>query len=180
MKKIISFTLIMSMLFCGFFTQNIFAKGSIDTMDENPTNEKYYDENGNYYNPETGEYFRWTSNPNSRGTIGTFEFNIQTTVTSSVRFAPTNTDIMIEVFDVHFETFQGQRTSCCDDHKFTVDFKKNGISTNLAYFTAPTSYAAHGLGGGFSTTSKYAIKVTNGDKLSGNKYLVGTGSVYSY
>lgn len=180
MKK--TFTIITSLFLV--MSSSVLSLNALEVSKTNDANQSqqlnyYYDENDNYENPMTGEYFRWTAGK-TKSEIGKFEFKIKASVTSSIRFKPDASRILIEVRNVRFETYEGLPTTCCSNHRFTVDFKKNGLSTNLAYFKAPVKYDAYSLGGGFSTSSSYAVKITNTDGLSGNKYLVGSGNVYAH
>ena len=68
MKKIIVMLLSL-MVMTSVGTMNVSALESVN-------NNIYYDEKGNYDNPETGEYFHW-DNSNARSTAKSFSFKIR-------------------------------------------------------------------------------------------------------
>ena len=59
---------------------------AVDNSNLNPTQEleEFYDEAGNYYNYNTGEYFRW-ENTNERTLVKRFTFKMQFTLTSNTK-----------------------------------------------------------------------------------------------
>lgn len=90
----------------------------------------------------------------------------------------------IVINEVYYSNYNGDRLSTGGDthHEFTVYLKKSGdpFSNNYAKFYAPTSSVSKKLGGGFSTSAKYYVKIENNDELSGDKYLHGSGYVTYY
>lgn len=70
---------------------------SVGTMNvsalESVNNNIYYDEKGNYDNPETGEYFHW-DNSNARSTAKSFSFKIRYSLKSgSFKLKGTNSKL---------------------------------------------------------------------------------------
>lgn len=139
---------------------------------------EYYDKLGNYYNPETGEYFQW-DNFNSKGYNKSFSFKMRYTLSSNY-FKLDGTNVQIELGRVYFEHYNGYKTECCNNHRFQVNLRRNGTSNNISNFNAPFGSATSSLGGGFSTTANYLIEITNIAGLPSSVYLTGSGSVYSY
>lgn len=137
-----------------------------------------YDENGNYLNAETGEYFIWDTN--SRSTAKTFSFKIRYSVSSGL-FRLNSSTVRIKVYRAVFQKSDGSSASCCNDHEFQVDLRRNAFfdTHNIATFYAPfTSTQTWNLGGGFYTDAEYYLEIYNIDTLPSNVYLVGSGEVY--
>lgn len=68
-KKILIFILTV-FIASSIIPYRVFALDTYDLQESG-----YYDKNGNYFNPETGEYFIW--NQNNRSTAKTFSFNFK-------------------------------------------------------------------------------------------------------
>lgn len=174
MKKVLLSLLVM------FLSVTLISPSVSALETNNLSNKEYYDENGNYYNPETGEYFIW--NQNSRSTAKPFSFKFQYTLTSS-NFKLNTSRVKINVYNAHFEYGSGTDTSCCNDHHFEVDLRRDQLilpTHNIADFYAPFSSASVDLGSGFSTDAEYFIEINNVDGLDEGVYLVGNGEVYCY
>ena len=170
-KKIIIFLLVM-LVSISILSPKVYASNDDSTQQE------YYDENGNYYNLETGEYFIW--NTNSRSTAKTFSFKIRYLV-SSASFRLNSSTVRIKVYQAVFQKSDGSSASCCNDHEFVVDLRREALldTHNKAYFYAPfTSTQTWNLGGGFYTTENYYLEINNNYSLPSGVYLVGSGEVY--
>lgn len=154
----------------------VFAMENVNSEDS-----EYYDEKGNYFNPETGEYFIW--NNNERSTAKSFSFNIKGSITSS-KFRLNSSSVQIKIYSAKFEYANGNSASCCNNHYFEVNLRRSrliGDTNNYANFYAPfNSTKTVNLGGGFYTNEDYYIEVTNHSQLSYGIYLVGNGEVYCY
>lgn len=149
----------------------------INALEDN-TQTSYYDENGNYFNPETGEYFIWEQN--TRSTAKVFSFKIRYSVSSS--YFRLNTDtVRIRVYRATFQKADNTSASCCNDHEFQVDLRRESIfdTHNKATFYAPfISTQTWNLGSGFYTTENYYLEIYNIDNLPSGVYLAGSGEVY--
>ena len=157
MKKIIVMLLSL-MVMTSVGTMNVSALESVN-------NNIYYDEKGNYDNPETGEYFHW-DNSNARSTAKSFSFKLK------------GTNSKIRISNATFVYASGSKASCCSKHRFTVNLRRDGLSNNEATFYAPfTSAKTVSLGGGFSTSSSYLVEISNNDNLPSGIYLSGSGTV---
>ena len=141
-------------------------------------NNGYYDENGNYYNPETGEYFIWEQN--TRSTAKVFSFRIRYSVTSAY-FQLNTENARIKVYRATFQNADNTPASCCNDHEFEVDLRRHTYfdTHNKATFYAPfISSQTWNLGGGFFTNAEYYLEINNIDTLPSDVYLAGSGEVY--
>lgn len=177
MKKIKIMLASLLVLF-GLGIKNVSALNENHNQLNIDTNESYFDENGNYYNPETGEYFYW-SNPNSRATSKVFSFKIQKSVTSN-SFKLKDVTAKVKVYSVKFEKDNGSSATCCSNHRFTVNLRREGLSNNEAVFYAPfSSTKTVSLGGGFSTSASYVVQIGNNSPLPNGIYLVGSGEIAS-
>lgn len=147
-------------------------------LENNTTETGYYDENGNYINPETGEYFIWEQN--SRSTAKVFSFKIRYSVTSSY-FQLNSSTVRIKVYRATFQHEDNTTASCCNGHELQVDLRRRSFldTHNKATFYAPfISTQTWNLGGGFSTIDQYYLEINNIDTLPSNVYLAGSGEVY--
>ncbi|RGF27003.1 hypothetical protein DW109_08160 [Coprobacillus sp. AM09-26] len=168
MKKIIVMLLSL-MIMTSVGTMNVSALESVN-------NNIYYDEKGNYDNPETGEYFHW-DNSNARSTAKSFSFKIRYSLKSG-SFKLKGTNSKIRISNATFVYASGSKASCCSKHRFTVNLRRDGLSNNEATFYAPfTSAKTVSLGGGFSTSSSYLVEISNNDNLPSGIYLSGSGTV---
>ncbi len=170
-KKIIIAFLVM-LVSVSILSPKVSALNNIDT------NQDYYDENGNYFNTETGEYFIWDTN--SRSTAKTFSFKIRYSI-SSESFRLNSSTVRIKVYRAVFQKTDGSSASCCNDHEFVIDLRREAIfdTHNRAYFYAPfTSTQTWNLGGGFYTNEAYYVEIINNYSLPSGVYLVGSGEVY--
>ncbi len=144
----------------------------------NASNTGFYDEYGNYINPETGEYFIWEQN--SRSTAKVFSFKIKYSVSSS-NFLLNSSTVRIKVYRATFVKENNTPASCCNSHKFQVDLRRDSIfdTHNVATFYAPfISTQTWNLGGGFFTSEQYYLQITNLDPIPDNVYLTVSGEVY--
>ena len=138
----------------------------------------YYDENGNYINPETGEYFIWEQN--SRSTAKVFSFKIRYSVTSGA-FLLNSETVRIRVYRATFVKENNTPASCCNGHEFQVDLRRDTYldTHNIATFYAPfISTQTWNLGGGFFLNAPYYLQIGNIDNLPSDVYLAGSGEVY--
>lgn len=148
-------------------------------------NPKYIDENGNYDNPETGEYFHWEETETIRTRAGLvnvkeFSFEIKNWITSG-NFKLKGTNARIEMYSANFVWTSGAAASCCNNHEYTVNLRRNGLSNNIAYFEAPHGNWVWDYGDGFSQSANYIVEITNLDKLPNDSVrLKGSGTVQSY
>lgn len=147
---------------------------------DNLQNSEYFDENGNYFNPETGEYFIWTQK--GRSTAKTFSFNFRNWLYSD-DFKLNSANVKIKIYNAHFEYASGEKASCCNNHWFEVDLRRKrsivSDTHNYASFYAPiSSTKTVNLGSGFFTSDEYYIELTNHSSLPYGIYLVGEGEVY--
>lgn len=141
-------------------------------------NNDYYDENGNYYNPETGEYFIWEQN--TRSTAKVFSFKIRYSVTSNL-FRLNTEKVQIKVYRATFQKADNTSTSCCNSHEFQIDLRRNAFfdTHNKATFYAPfISTQNWNLGSGFYTNAEYYLEINNNYSLPDGVYLAGSGEVY--
>ena len=156
---------------------------AVDNSNLNPTQEleEFYDEAGNYYNYNTGEYFRW-ENTNERTLVKRFTFKMQFTLTSNTKIKVDKEGVKVTVDDAHFEWASGNTASCCSKHEFEVNIRRYGVTNNVAVFKAPiSSKKTVDLGKGFVKNSKiYTLELTNGDELPYGVYLVGEGRINTY
>lgn len=170
-KKIFIFLLVM-LVSLSIISPKVYALSS------NTNEDNYYDENGNYINPETGEYFIWEQN--SRSTAKVFSFKIRYSVASSY-FQLNSTTVRIKVYRATFVKENNTPASCCNGHEFQVDLRKRSFldTHNKATFYAPfISTQTWNLGGGFSTIDQYYLEINNIDTLPSDVYLAGSGEVY--
>lgn len=138
----------------------------------------YYDELGNYYNPETGEYFRWG---NSRSNVKNFTFKINIFV-ESASFKLDTKKVKINVDNVKY-VYGGGNEVPNQKGKFTVNLRRSPWphSDNIAKFNAPcSSLQTYDLGSGFALDTNYYIEVTTTNSLDKGIYLEGSGNVYCY
>lgn len=156
---------------------------AVDNSNLNPTQEleEFYDEAGNYYNYNTGEYFRW-ENTNERTLVKRFTFKMRFTLTSNTKLKFDKDGVKVTVDDAHFEWASGNTASCCSKHEFEVNIRRYGATNNVAVFKAPiSSKKTVDLGKGFVKNSKiYTLELTNGDELPYGVYLVGEGRINTY
>lgn len=145
-------------------------------------NPKYIDENGNYDNPETGEYFHWTNTVNTRRgeNVKSFSFEIRSSITSGY-FKLKGSNARINMIYADFVWTSGASASYCNSHKYTVNLRRGGLSNNIATFKAPHSTWVWDLGSGFSTSADYRLEIINCDALPDYSIrLRGEVNVYSY
>lgn len=157
----------------SIMSPKVFAQGIDNNQDTD-----YYDENGNYYNPETGEYFIWEQN--ARSTAKVFSFKIRYSVTSNT-FRLNSSTVRIRVYRATFVKENNTSASCCNGHEFQVDLRREAIfdTHNKATFYAPfISTQTWNLGSGFYTTENYYLEINNIDTLPSDVYLAGSGEVY--
>lgn len=150
----------------------------IHALDNKTAQASYYDENGNYINPETGEYFIWEQN--ARSTAKVFSFKIRYSVASS-NFLLNSSTVRIKVYRATFQKADNTPASCCNSHEFKVDLRRDSIidTHNIATFYAPfISTQTWNLGGGFFTNEQYYVQIGNIDNLPSDVYLAGSGEVY--
>lgn len=152
---------------------------AVDNSNLNPTQEleEFYDEAGNYYNYNTGEYFRW-ENTNERTLVKRFTFKMQFTLTSNTKLKFDKEGVKVTVDDAHFEWASGNTASCCSKHEFEVNIRRYGVTNNVAVFKAPiSSKKTVDLGKGFVKNSKiYTLELTNGDELP---FSIQTTEIYA-
>lgn len=147
-------------------------------LENNTIDADYYDENGNYINPETGEYFIWEQN--SRSTAKVFSFKIRYSVTSTY-FQLNSSTVRIKVYRATFQHEDNTTASCCNGHEFQVDLRRRSFldTHNIATFYAPfISTQTWNLGSGFFTNEQYYLQIGNIDNLPSGVYLAGSGEVY--
>ena len=147
-----------------------------DTQDI--TTENYYDELGNYYNSETGEYFQWN---NTRSSAKSFSFKIHSFVASE-SFKLNTTKVKITCYQTKYVNEKGNTVSG-ESGKFTVNLRRSPwpYSNNIATFNAPIgSSLTKDLGPGFSTDIKYFIEIAPVNALSNGVYIEGSGEVICY
>ncbi|MBM6929632.1 hypothetical protein H5999_00955 [[Clostridium] spiroforme] len=169
-KMFISFLVMFISL--SLITPKIFA------LENNTLEANYYDNNGNYYNPETGEYFIWEQN--SRSTAKVFSFKIRYSVASSY-FELNSGTVRIKVYRATFVKENNTPASCCNGHEFQVDLRRHTYfdTHNIATFYAPfISTQTWNLGSGFFTNEPYYVEIGNIDNLPDGVYLAGSGEVY--
>ena len=173
MKKLVSiitvFTLIFSM--CGL---------NVAALENNSTNyEEYYDEDGNYNNPETGEFFRWIS-PVARSTSKEFSFKIRYSLKSDA-FALHSSRIKVYLTEAIIVDGNGVERADNVGKRFTINLRRNGLSNNIARFKTPVNHPeVVDLGGDFATsTVSYNLELNVEDALSANRYIYGWGSIGS-
>lgn len=145
---------------------------------ENNTQTSYYDENGNYFNPETGEYFIWEQN--TRSTAKVFSFKIRYSVTSNA-FLLNSETVRIRVYRATFQKADNTTASCCNNHQFQVDLRRDTYldTHNVATFYAPfISTQTWNLGSGFFLNAPYYLEINNNYSLPDGVYLAGSGEVY--
>lgn len=173
-KKILIFILTV-FIASSIIPYRVFALDTYDLQESG-----YYDKNGNYFNPETGEYFIW--NQNNRSTAKTFSFNFKSWIKSS-NFKLNSSNVKIKIYSARFKYASGSNASCCNKHWFEVDLRRDRVvvsdTHHYANFYAPiNSTKTVDLGGGFFTSDEYYIELTNHDALPSGIYLVGEGEVY--
>ena len=175
-NKIPAFIFTVIML-CNTFLVNVHAEGN-----------KYYDQNGNYYNPITHESLIWCNSSENSPTglkkiarkVKTFKFTIRYSVTSSP-FKLKNTNAKIKINDCYYSNALGNHRSGKSGHLYHVNLHKTAsISSNIARFTCPSSNVEKSLGGGFSKDHDYLITITNEDGLSAGQYITGNGEVITW
>lgn len=160
--------------------ENVVLQNQVQYEDEG-INPEYIDENGNYYNPETGEYFRWIKTT-TRGmeTAYDFTFEIQSRVSSGY-FKLLSANARIDMIYADFVYTSGTEASCCNSHKYTVNLRRSGLSNNIATFYAPHGTWVWDLGDGFSTSASYKVEIENYDALASDSMrLRGAGTIKSY
>lgn len=177
MKKIIITVLMSFALMVALSDTSVFALQ--DTLSNQSNNVlKYYDELGNYYNPETGEYFRWG---NARSNVKNFTFKINIFV-KSTDFKLDTKKVKINVDNAKY-VYGGGGEVPGQKGKFTVNLRRSAWphSDNIAKFDAPwSSRQTNDLGSGFSLDTQYYIEITTTNSLDKGVYLVGSGNVYCY
>ncbi len=159
------------------FVSTILISPKIYALDDKNTS-GYYDANGNYYNPDTGEYFIWEQN--TRSTAKVFSFKIRYSV-ASTNFSLSTSNARIKVYRATFVKENNTSASCCNGHEFQVDLRRDSLfdSHNVATFYAPfISTQTWNLGGGFNTLAQYYLEINNIDTLPSDVYLAGSGEVY--
>lgn len=176
MKKIIAI-LITFALTVALSGPSIFALQD-NTPNLDNTVSKYYDKLGNYYNPETGEYFIWE---NSRSNVKNFSFKINIFV-ESASFELDTTKVEINI-DTAKYVYGGGNEVPDQKGNFTVNLRRSAWphSNNIAKFSAPrSSLQTYDLGSGFSLETNYYIEITTTNSLDKGIYLEGSGNVYCY
>ena len=170
--KRIFISILVMFISASLLTPKIFA------LENNTLEANYYDKNGNYYNPETGEYFIWEQN--ARSTAKVFSFKIRYSVVSNYFFLNSDT-VRIRVYRATFVKENNTPASCCNGHEFQVDLRRDTYfdTHNVATFYAPfISTQTWNLGGGFFLNAPYYVEITNIDTLPSDVYLAGSGEVY--
>lgn len=176
MKKIItlltSFALTIALSGPGVFA----LKDTTPNLGNNTS--EYYDEFGNYYNPETGEFFKWG---NSRGNVKDFTFKINIFV-ESASFELDTKKVKIYINTAKY-VYGGGNEVPNQKGNFTVNLRRSAWphSNNVAKFSAPqSSLQTYDLGSGFSLDTNYYIEITTTNSLDKGIYLEGSGYVYCY
>lgn len=170
--KRIFISILVMFISASLLTPKIFA------LENNTLEANYYDKNGNYYNPETGEYFIWEQN--ARSTAKVFSFKIRYSVVSNYFFLNSDT-VRIRVYRATFVKENNTSASCCNGHEFEVDLRRNALldTHNKATFYAPfISTQTWNLGSGFYTSQEYYLEINNNYSLPDGVYLAGSGEVY--
>lgn len=150
-------------------------------LDQN-VQDDYYDESGNYFNPNTGEYFYWTNTSSRLVTVKSFTFKIRGTLSPNYNLFFNEDSVMVWISDAHFEYASGSRANCCNRHEFSVNIRRYGVTNNVARFFAPINTTKNvDLGDGFQLSpTPYKIEITNVDELPYGIYLVGEGTIDTY
>lgn len=176
---------VVTLLSCSLSSVSAISNKNIPILQNEEWNPEYIDENGNYDNPETGEYFHWeeTEIIQTRSglvTAKSFSFEIKTFISSGYfKLKGTNARIDMEYAD--FVWTSGNPASCCNNHKYTVNLRRNGLSNNIGTFYAPHGTWVWDLGDGFSQTADYKVEITNHDSLPDYSIrLRGAGTIQSY
>lgn len=185
MKKIITLTLTISMLFCGLFTQNVSAKESINPVykPENTNNDQYYDEDGNYYNTETGEYFIIRESKARTG-LYEYEFKMRTSVAGARSFTfnkyPSGMLTLVSQ-NVHVENSSGQKVNVSKDkYKYTVSVENSPIHTTVSSITrtCPADNSTAQLSNKLQKGKSYRLFFATDKTPDYDYYLCGEGYVY--
>lgn len=182
MKKFFIFCLSFITIF-SFSLSSVSAVSitNIPTSKNTEWNPEYIDENGNYDNPITGEYFHWEETVTRGGeTAKSFSFEIKSWLSSgSFKLKAANARIDMDYAD--FVWTSGKPATCCNSHRYTVNLRREGLSNNIATFKAPHGSWVWDLGDGFSTSANYNVEITNIDELPDYSIrLRGAGRIYSY
>ena len=135
----------------------------------------YYGED--YENAETGEYFRWITNPNAKGEIAkNFEFKIKHSVKSS-KFTINSTKVSVEssakVTDAANDPVSGY-----NNHPYSVSITGT-YSRNLDFSTGGTE---SGTISGLVNGGSYTVTISNQKSFPSTPeypvlYLQGSGSI---
>ena len=128
--------------------------------------------NENYENTETGEYFRWTTNTNVRGTIAKgFEFKIRYSVTSS-KFTVDSSTVTVSS-SAQVQDKYGYNQSGYSGHGYQI--KITGVYSRNLYFSVGGTES--GTISDLKSGGSYTVTIINNDYLEYNYYLVGSGSI---
>lgn len=128
--------------------------------------------NENYENPETGEYFRWVTNPNARGTIAkSFEFKIRYSVTSS-KFTVDSSTVTVSS-SAQVQDRYGYNQSGYSGHAYQIQV--TGIYSRNLYFSVGGTES--GTISNLESGGSYKVTIINNDYLNDSLYLVGSGTI---
>lgn len=141
-------------------------------------NENYLDENGNYENPITGEYFRWDNTSTAAAVASkNFSFKMRYSLRSS-DFKMLYDDAYVKVFDVAFVDIDGAIIIQQESQSFSVIIKR-GLTSKTANFVCPRTYEqVKYFEDAFTANENYYLLLEVPDKLPDNVYIEGSGSVY--
>ena len=176
MKKIIALLASFALTITLSSSSTFALQSTTPYIENNVSN--YYDKLGNYYNPETGEYFKWG---NSRSNVKDFTFKINIFI-ESARFKLDTEKVKINIDSVKY-VYGGGNNVPNQKGNFTVNLRRSSFipSNNIAKFNAPQSLRqTYDLGNGFSLDTTYYIEITSSNSLDKGIYLEGSGNVYCY
>ena len=134
------------------------------------------DQQGNYSNPETGEYLKWSEGKERGNVAKNFEFRIQYSITSG-QFAINSNSVTVDC-DAWIENKYGAEQNLDNGYDYTVSII--GLYERKLYFN--TDNVQSGTISGLQSGGQYKVSIAasgamptddNGEKM----YLVGSGSV---
>ncbi len=136
-----------------------------------------------YYNEQTGEYFRWDVNHTKVNFLSTskahnFSYKVQYSVTSSPFNISSGT--LKVVSHAHIEDYLGNwSTANNTGHKYTVEVYNSGLIAKRKTFNFSIGNKESGSASGFNTDKTCRVCITNTDAVSDINYLAGEGTVYN-
>ncbi|MGN0242159.1 MAG: hypothetical protein ACI4CS_10770 [Candidatus Weimeria sp.] len=136
-----------------------------------------------YYNEQTGEYFRWEVNHSkvnslSATTAHNFSYKVQYSVTSSP-FNISSSTLKV-VSHAHIEDYWGNYSTANNTgHEYTVEVYNSGLIAKRKTFNFSIGKKESGSASGFNADKTCRVCITNTDAVSDINYLAGYGTVYN-